>query len=236
MAEFLLELYSEEIPHGLQINAREEIKKNLLKLLHDEGIKYKSSEVYSTPTRIALFVKDLPNEIKLDPKEIRGPKVGMPEDVIEGFMRSHQISKSDLIEKTEKKGNFYYFRKEGKKILTEDLLVKILPKVLGLINWKKSMRWSEHDLMWGRPLRSILALFNNKHLKFDYYHLSSTDGVIILNNLDEKFKKIKNFKEYESLLKTNKIYLKQEDRKNSILKKFQSICKSKSYLDNILLG
>ena len=232
MAEFLLELYSEEIPHGLQINAREEIKKNLLKLLHDEGIKYKSSEVYSTPTRIALFVKDLPNEIKLDPKEIRGPKVGMPEDVIEGFMRSHQISKSDLIEKTEKKGNFYYFRKEGKKILTEDLLVKILPKVLGLINWKKSMRWSEHDLMWGRPLRSILALFNNKHLKFDYYHLSSTDGVIILNNLDEKFKKIKNFKEYESLLKTNKIYLKQEDRKNSILKKFQSICKSKSYLDN----
>ena len=232
MAEFLLELYSEEIPHGLQINAREEIKKNLLKLLHDEGIKYKSSEVYSTPTRIALFVKDLPNEIKLDPKEIRGPKVGMPEDVIEGFMRSHQISKSDLIEKTEKKGNFYYFRKEGKKILTKDLLVKILPKVLGLINWKKSMRWSEHDLMWGRPLRSILALFNNKHLKFDYYHLSSTDGVIILNNLDEKFKKIKNFKEYESLLKTNKIYLKQEDRKNSILKKFQSICKSKSYLDN----
>jgi glycyl-tRNA synthetase beta subunit len=31
MAEFLLELYSEEIPHGLQISAREEIKKNLLK-------------------------------------------------------------------------------------------------------------------------------------------------------------------------------------------------------------
>ena len=232
MAEFLLELYSEEIPHGLQISARDEIKKNLLKSLDDKGIKYKSSEVYSTPTRIALLVKDLSSEIKIDAKEIRGPKVGVPENIIEGFMRSHQISRSKLYEKTGEKGNFFYFKKETKKILTEDLLAKLVPEILGSINWKKSMRWSEHDLMWGRPLRSILALFNNKHLKFDYYHLSSTDGVIIVDNFNDKLKKIKNFKEYEALLKTNKICLKQEDRKNSILKKFQSICKSKNFLEN----
>ena len=59
MAELLLELYSEEIPHGLQISAREELLKNLTKSLEDEGIKFKSSEVYSTPTRIALIIKDL---------------------------------------------------------------------------------------------------------------------------------------------------------------------------------
>ena len=39
MAEFLLELYSEEIPHGLQISARKEIKQNLLKSLEEESIK-----------------------------------------------------------------------------------------------------------------------------------------------------------------------------------------------------
>ena len=94
------------------------------------------------------------------------------------------------------------------------------------------MRWSDHDLMWGRPLRSILAIFNNKHLKFDYHHLTSTDGAIIVDNFIDKIKKVKNFKEYESLLKTNKIFLKQEDRKNNIIKKFQSICKTKSYLEN----
>ena len=86
MAEFLLELYSEEIPHGLQISAREEIKKNLLKSLEEEGIKYKSPEVYSTPTRIALFVKELPSKIKIGAKEIRGPKVGVSDNIIEGFM------------------------------------------------------------------------------------------------------------------------------------------------------
>jgi glycyl-tRNA synthetase beta chain len=232
MAEFLLELYSEEIPHGLQINAREEIKKNLLKSLEEESIKYKSAEVYSTPTRLALLVRDLPTEIKIDAKEVRGPKVGVPENIVEGFMRSHQITKKDLLEKTEEKGKFYCFKKSVKKIQTEDLLTKLIPKAIGSVNWKKSMRWSDHDLMWGRPLRSILAIFNKKQLKFDYHHLTSTDGVIIVDNFIDKIKKIKNFKEYETLLKTNKISLKQEDRKNNIIKKFQSICKSKSYLEN----
>jgi glycyl-tRNA synthetase beta chain len=232
MAEFLLELYSEEIPHGLQISAREEIKKNFLKLLEEESIKYKSAEVYSTPTRLVLLVHDLPSEIKIEAKEVRGPKVGVPENILEGFMKSHQITKKDLFEKKEEKGNFYCFKKFAKKIHTEDVLAKITPKVITSVNWKKSMRWSDHDLMWGRPLRSILSIFKNKHLKFDYHHLVSTDGIIIVDDFIDKIKKVKNFKEYESQLKANKILLKQEDRKNNIIKKFQSICKSKSYLEN----
>ena len=232
MAEFLLELYSEEIPHSLQISAREEIKKNLLKSLEEESIKYKSAEVYSTPTRLVLLVRDIPSEIKIEAKEVRGPKVGVHENIIEGFMKSHQIIKKDLFEKTENKGNFYYFKKEAKKILTENVLTKLIPKAITSVNWKKSMRWSDHDLMWGRPLRSILAIFNNKHLKFDYYHLVSTDGIIIVDNFIDKISKVKNFKEYESHLKANQILLKQEDRKKNIIKKFQSICKIKSYLEN----
>ena len=232
MAEFLLELYSEEIPHGLQISAREEIKKNFLKLLEEESIKYKTVEVYSTPTRLVLLVRDLPNEIKIDAKKVRGPKVGVPKNIIEGFIRSHQITKKDLFEITEEKGKFYFFKKLAKKIPTEDVLAKITPKVITSVNWKKSMRWSNHDLMWGRPLRSILSIFNNKHLKFDYHHLVSVDGIIIVDNFIDKIKKVKNFKEYESQLKANKILLKQEDRKNNIIKKFVSICKSKSYLEN----
>ena len=42
MAEFLLELYSEEVPPKLQINARNELKQILEKLIEEEGLKYKS--------------------------------------------------------------------------------------------------------------------------------------------------------------------------------------------------
>ena len=48
MAEFLFELYSEEIPTNLQISAREEIRQRLNKSLEDEGIKTKSLKIFST--------------------------------------------------------------------------------------------------------------------------------------------------------------------------------------------
>ena len=38
MSEFLLELYSEEIPPQLQINARTQLKQQLEKSLEEEGI------------------------------------------------------------------------------------------------------------------------------------------------------------------------------------------------------
>ena len=44
------------------------------------------------------------------------------------------------------------------------------------------MRWSDHNLSWGRPLQSILAVFNNKLLKFKYHHIETTNALIIVEN------------------------------------------------------
>ena len=59
MSEFLLELYSEEIPPQLQINARNELKQIFEKSIEEEGLKYKALKIYSY-----LFIKNqLPNYI-----------------------------------------------------------------------------------------------------------------------------------------------------------------------------
>ena len=41
MSDFFLELYSEEIPHGLQISARNQIHELILKELEEENEKLK---------------------------------------------------------------------------------------------------------------------------------------------------------------------------------------------------
>ena len=41
MSEFILELYSEEIPPKLQVSARNELKELIEKSLNEEGLKYK---------------------------------------------------------------------------------------------------------------------------------------------------------------------------------------------------
>ena len=85
MSEFLLELYSEEIPPKLQINAREELKQSIEKSFEEESLDYKSIFSYSSPTRLTIFIKDVPEEINIAAKEIKGPKLGVPENILNSF-------------------------------------------------------------------------------------------------------------------------------------------------------
>ena len=94
------------------------------------------------------------------------------------------------------------------------------------------MKWSNNDLMWGRPLRAILALFNGEKLPFSYYHLSSSDSVSLEYNLSMKSKKISTLKEYISFLKNNKVIVDQIERQKIIIKKFQTFSRSKNFKDH----
>ena len=233
MAELLLELYSEEIPPQLQIAARYQLKQFIENSFEEKNIKYKELSVYSSPTRLILFIKDLAEKIKTEAKEIKGPKVGSPDQVIQGFLKAKNVSQKDLIEKDTDKGKFYFIKTLSKSISAEDLLIKIIPKAIRSINWKKSMKWSDHDLIWGRPLRSIFASYNNKILPFNYEHLNVTDEIIIEQDLITKTKKIKDIKDYLNFLKSNKIIVDHKEREDIILKKIRSFSQSKQYKENI---
>ena len=233
MAELLLELYSEEIPPQLQIAARSQIKIFIENTFKERNINYKELSVYSSPTRLTLFIKNLAEKIKVEAKEIKGPKVGSPDQVIQGFLKAKNISQKDLIEKDTEKGKFYFIKTQSQSILVEDLLTKIIPKTISLINWKKSMKWSDHNMMWGRPLRSIFARFNNKKLSFKFDHLETTDEIIIEQDLVTKHKKIKDSKEYFNFLKSNKIIVNHKEREEIILKKIRSLSHTKQYKDNL---
>ncbi len=236
MKELLLELYSEEIPPQLQIAARSQIKQFIENSFKENNIKYNSLSVYSSPTRLTLFIKELAEKIKTEAKEIKGPKLGSPDQVIQGFLRAKNVSEKELIKKDTDKGKFYFIKTQPQSIFVEDLLTKIIPKAIESISWKKSMRWSDHNLMWGRPLRSIFARYNNKKLSFRFEHLDVSDEVIIEQDLITKNKKIKDFKDYLNFLKSNKIIVDHNEREKIILKKIRSFSQSKQYKENLNLN
>ena len=233
MAEFLLELYSEEIPPQLQIAARLQIKQFIENSLKENNIKYKNLSVYSSPTRLTVFINELAEKIKTEAKKIKGPKVGSPDHVIQGFLRAKNVSEKELIKNDTDKGKFYFIKSQPQLILVEDLLIKIIPKAIASISWKKSMKWSDHNLMWGRPLRSIFARYNNKKLSFKFEHFDVSDEVIIEQDLNTKNKRIKDFKDYLNFLKSNKIIVDHNEREKIILKKISSLSRSKNYKENL---
>ena len=99
MSELFVELYSEEMPPNLQISARRQLEKLLSKNLFSLNIKYKNLLTYSTPTRLTAFVSNLPEKIKTPATEVKGPKVGVPEKVIENFAKKIKIPINDLYKK-----------------------------------------------------------------------------------------------------------------------------------------
>ena len=228
MSELLVELFSEEIPSNLQIHTRQQLENLLKQNLSSSNLKPKSLEVFSTPTRLTIHITGLPKIIKIPAAEIKGPKMGVPESVINNYAKSKNLNVSDLQKKDTEKGTFYFAKVKGKEISTDKELEKIIPQTLKDINWKKSMKWSDFELNWGRPLISILAIFNERLLKFNFAHLESVNFTMLENNDQIKQIKVKNFNDYLNLLGQNEIILDHNKRTEYILKKIVSICKKKS--------
>ncbi len=233
MAELLLELYSEEIPPQLQINARNQLKIFLEKSFKEMNIDSGNIFTFSSPTRLTLYIKDLPTQIKTAEKEVRGPKVDSENKIIEGFINAKNVLRENLFKKNTDKGTFFYIKEEAKNISVEELIKEIIPKSLISIGWNKSMKWSNFNLMWGRPLRSIFSIFNKKKISFKFNHLEADDKVIIEQDLGFKSKKIKNFKEYKDFLKSCNIIFDHNERKEIILKRISFLSKSKDFKDRL---
>ena len=237
MADFLLELYSEEVPPKLQINARKQISDSFISLFNKEDISFKKLDFFSSPKRIIISIKNLPFFTKDLAKEIKGPRINVPEEIVKAFLNSHGASDNDLVKKTIDKGEFYFLKIKEKKRDVKEILEINIPKILKGISWKKSMKWSDNEIFWGRPLHSILALFNNKIITFKYGHIESISHTFVEQNYEEVPKKINSFKDYESLMRKNSIIFDHENRKKLILNKFKSKIKQKfiENFDEVLL-
>ena len=78
----------------------------------------RKSSSFSTPNRLIILFEGLSKEIIQKAEEIKGPNINAPEKAVEGFLRSNQIDKKDLIKKKIEKGEFYFFKKPSNKINT----------------------------------------------------------------------------------------------------------------------
>jgi glycyl-tRNA synthetase beta chain len=228
MSEFFLELFSEEIPSSLQKNLREDLLNSFTKVFNEKSISFKESSSFSTPNRLVILFEGLQKKIILNSEEIRGPNVKAPETALEGFIRSNNIVKKDLIKKKLDKGEFYFFKTKPKKLSTQDLLEDLIPQILNKIQWKKSMRWSDFNLSWGRPLKSILAIFDKKKLTFNFHHLTSSNTSFIDKEFEDKKKIFTDFKDYNNFFKKINITIDHNLRKNFIEKKLDEISSKKN--------
>ncbi|MBF0268173.1 MAG: glycine--tRNA ligase subunit beta [Alphaproteobacteria bacterium] len=165
MPELLLELFSEEIPARMQDEAARALAHGVMSGLNANGLGVGDHDIefFATPRRLVLIVHNLP-ELQPDVKEERkGPRVGAPQQAIDGFLKSAGLASLDQCEKQDTgKGEFWIANIEKKGRRTKYVLVDILKTVICGFAWPKSMRWSDYNFRWVRPLHNILALFDGQ--------------------------------------------------------------------------
>ena len=91
------------------------------------------------------------------------------------------------------------------------------------------MRWGEYNLSWARPLKSILAVFDNKSLEFKFHHLKSSNATFIDKEFEDKRKIFKDFKSYKEFFDQSGIIINQHLRKEFIIKEFLKISNKKNF-------
>ncbi|WP_440910835.1 glycine--tRNA ligase subunit beta [Candidatus Pelagibacter sp.] len=228
MSEFFLELFSEEIPTNLQKNLRENLLKSFNEFFLEKSIIFKKSSSYSTPNRLLILFEGVEKKIVLKSEEIKGPNTKSPDAALEGFARSNGVSKKELIIKKTDKGEFYFYKTRSKKLDTHTLLEEAIPQILNKIQWKKSMKWSNYELLWGRPLKSILSIFDKKKLNFKFHHFISSNSTFVDKEFEEKKKLFSDFKSYKNFFKKMNILIDHSERKDLIEKKFDIILKKRN--------
>jgi glycyl-tRNA synthetase beta chain len=216
MAEFLLELRSEEIPARMQATAANDLKRLVLAGLKEAGLIFETAECYATPRRLTVVIEGLPTEQPDTREERKGPKVDAPEKAIEGFLRSVGLTRDQVEERETPKGIvlFAVIEKQGRASI--DVLGEICAASCAGLPWPKSMKWGDGTIRWVRPLQTIIALFDGAIVPFEYAGINSGDKTAGHRFHAPDLFAVKNFADYCEKLFEASVILEAEERQDLI--------------------
>jgi len=179
MPEFLLELFSEEIPARMQARAAEDLSRLLTEAL--APIAPTSIRTFHAPRRIALAARIAAGIAESRTVE-RGPRRSAPEQALAGFLRKHAATREQLREE----GDFWVLDRASLGIDAETLIAREMPGLLRRFPWPKSMRWGGTSLFtWVRPLRRIVCLLDGRVVPFDLRDGADDGHGLVASNASE---------------------------------------------------
>jgi glycyl-tRNA synthetase beta chain len=163
VSDLLLELRCEEIPARMQAGARADLERLFRAEMDAAGVAPGAITVWSTPRRLALIARDLPEQTQAVSEETKGPPVGAPDQALDGFLRKVGLTKEQLQVRDLKGKDTYFAVVERPGRAVRDVLAEAIPAIFRAFPWPKSMRWgaaslSTESLRWVRPLSGIVAI------------------------------------------------------------------------------
>jgi len=178
--ELFLEIGTEEIPAAFLPKAMADMDSLIRKELETARISHGEIRTFATPRRLALHVNDVAGRQPDADVTAMGPakKVafdadGNPTRAAAGFAKGQGVEVQDLAIVETEKGEYVAVTKRLIGRPTAEILTEILPRMVGAIPFRKSMRWGDLDVRFARPIHWIVALFDGVVVPFTFGSVNS---------------------------------------------------------------
>jgi len=222
--DLLLEIGTEEIPAAFLPKAMKDMDEIIRKEFSARKIHHGAIRTMATPRRLCLYVADLSERLedqmieKLGPaKNIAFDRDGNPSKAALGFAKGQGLGIGELEMIKTEKGEYLCARK---KIIGEDtknLLPNILIKFITSIPFRKSMRWSNFEFRFVRPIHWILAIFGGETIPFAIENITSGNKSRGHRFMSPKDFVVQSFEEYIEKCRENFVIVDPEERRKTIL-------------------
>lgn len=172
----VFEIGTEELPAADLDSVLAQLRDLAPKYLSEARLSHSSLQVYGTPRRLTLVVKELAPRQPDAERVVKGPaadrafdKDGKPTPAATGFAKKNNVP----VESLETRDNYVVavVRETGKP--ATEALLELLPKLTAALKFEKTMRWNESGVAFSRPVRWFVALLGAVVIPFEYAGLTS---------------------------------------------------------------
>lgn len=224
MSSFLVELMVEEIPARMQSDAIRNFSDLLEAGLRKEHIYYSNVNACISPRRI-VFSADINPVVDAFMEEKKGPQVTAPTQIIDKFLKANGISRADCVEKEIDRKRFVIATIRHEEQKTIGLLPQIIKDAIVGIPWPKSMHWGNHLFYFVRPLRGVMAVFDDCQVPVEIKRIELTSRNYTFGHrfLDPRRIEAKSFAEYQQKLKDAFVVVSQDERRELILSEIKEL-------------
>jgi glycyl-tRNA synthetase len=231
-ADFVLEIGVEELPAADVDSAVRQL--HLLfksQVLDAYRLKYDELNIFGTPRRLVVHVKnlaakgeDLSGEVKGPPEAIAFDKDGKPTQALLGWIKKNGLPASDEFMRRENLvqerdgGRYVVSRKTSAGSTIGTIFPRVLPNLMRDVKFDKSMRWNQTGAVFSRPIRWIVALFGETMIPFEHAGIASGNVTRGLRPNDSPDIEIHSAGQYLDEMRRAGIVLSAQERRDSIVK------------------
>ncbi len=229
MADFLLEIGTEDMPFHHVRDALPPLSSAIRKILEESKISFEEIKEIGTLRRLAIYVKNIALEEIPEEEVIIGPplqialnKEGKPTEALLGFLKAKNANLNDIEYLDTDKGTYVCIKKIKEAKSTEEIFQEKLPDAILSLCFPKTIRWGG-TIRFARPIRNLLCLLDGKIVNFSLGNISSSNFTFGHRIWGKDKIQISLPEEYLPKLRENYVVVEPEERKNIILREMEKI-------------